>query len=415
MTDVATAHPLRILAVLQGPAQSGGGNHQSVNALVNLVEAVDLFASVSVLDIGGAHREAIDRLCGDGRLPRLQIVTEPTKPIGVRGRLKRSTSLTARTLRRLLGVQDWKSDLADFIDRRPEDLVYFLSPSGLAGRMRRRSFVATVWDLCHRDFPEFPEVGRASEFEDRETMFRPHLARAVAVVADSEQSAARLGRDYGVDRDRVVVVPFSPSPAITSQSARPSEVVLGGFGLEPGYLFYPAQFWPHKNHVRLLQALAIRRKAGVDDRVVFAGSDKGNLERVRAAAARLGVDDLITFLGYVDDLDLRGLYLGSKALVMPTYFGPTNLPPLEAWQMQRPVIYPKHLAAQVGRAALNFDADDAFSLARCLDELDSPGVAERLCAEGEQALRAWRASQQDGMSDLRRAVKQFAARAENFR
>ena len=417
MTEVATAPPLRILAVLQGPAQSGGGNHQSVNALIDLAGAVGTSAVVSVLDIGGSHRDAIDRACVEGRLPRLQVVHEPSKPKGLRGRLKRSKSPTIRALRRLLAVQDRKTDLADFIDNRPEDLVYFLYPSGLAGRLEHHPFIATVWDLCHRDFPEFPEVGRGSEFEARETLFRSHVARAVAVVADSDQIAARLTQDYGVARDRVVVMPFSPSSAITSSSARSTEEVLSKFGLAPGYLFYPAQFWPHKNHVRILQALAIRREAhaDVDDRVVFAGSDKGNSRRVREAAVRLGVDDLVAFLGYVDDLDLRSLYLGSKALVMPTYFGPTNLPPLEAWTMQRPVVYPRHLIGQVGQAALVFDVDDPSSLARCLDELDAEGVAERLCAEGKKAIRAWESSQRAAMSDLRRAIERFAARSENFR
>jgi glycosyltransferase involved in cell wall biosynthesis len=415
VTDAPKHPPLRILAVLQGTSEGGGGHHQSVSALITLAEvAGDRFA-VTVLDIGASHRDSIRRAVADGLLPELPEVEAPAEPTGLRRHLKRSKSLLARIARTLLRTGDRKDDLAAFIDRQPVDLVYFLHPSELAGRLRRKNLITTVWDLCHRDFPEFPEVRTGGEFESREAILRSHVTRAVAVVVDAERSADRMARDYGVDRERILVMPFSPSPAVCSPSARPTVEVLERYDLEPGYLFYPAQFWPHKNHVRLLEALAIRRKAGADDRAVFAGSDKGNLQRVRDTAVRLGVDALITFLGYVDDLDLRGLYLGSKALVMPTYFGPTNLPPLEAWEMQRPVLYPEHLAAQVGKAALLFEADDASTLARCLDELDAPGVAERLCAESQRAIRAWRESQRDGMSNLRRAVDQFVARAENFR
>ena len=67
-----------------------------------------------------------------------------------------------------------------------------------------------------------------------------------------------------------------------------------------------------------------------------------------------GLTDQISIIGFVDSAELAALYRGAAALVMPTYFGPTNLPPLEAWAVGTPVIYPEAFKAQadpVGRLA----------------------------------------------------------------
>ena len=53
----------------------------------------------------------------------------------------------------------------------------------------------------------------------------------------------------------------------------------------------------------------------------------------------MGLDDRIIFTGFVPNIEIPYLYRQSIALVMPSYFGPTNLPPMEAFQLGVPVIY----------------------------------------------------------------------------
>ncbi|MGN5486390.1 glycosyltransferase, partial [Campylobacter coli] len=84
--------------------------------------------------------------------------------------------------------------------------------------------------------------------------------------------------------------------------------------------------------------------------------------------------------------ELGALYRGAAALVMPSYFGPTNLPPLEAWAVGTPVIYPEAFKAQAGDAAILFDYDDPRSLAEAIIRLRDEGTRERLRAAGERRL-----------------------------
>ncbi len=71
---------------------------------------------------------------------------------------------------------------------------------------------------------------------------------------------------------------------------------------------------------------------------------------------------------------------------MPSYFGPTNLPPLEAWKLNKPLLYSSHLSEQSGQAALLFDPDSAVELAKAMDDVTDSKVAESLVREGTQRL-----------------------------
>jgi glycosyltransferase involved in cell wall biosynthesis len=251
------------------------------------------------------------------------------------------------------------------------DLVLFPGPSQLALDCEYLNYIVTVWDLCHRDFPEFPEVRAARKFEEREAFYASALPKAVAVIADSEVGRRNIMRRYGVDEERIRVAPFLV-PDLSGTHEVSERELRGKYAISGPFLFYPAQFWPHKNHAYILRALhRLREDAGLRIGAVFCGADKGNLKTVRRIAERLGLANQIEILGFVPKEDLIALYRAATALVMPTYFGPTNLPPLEAFKLGVPVIYPDlpGLREQVSGAALLVDLGDPGSLARALEDL----------------------------------------------
>jgi len=50
------------------------------------------------------------------------------------------------------------------------------------------------------------------------------------------------------------------------------------------------------------------------------------------------VSDIVQFLGFVEKQELDFLYRNALCLLMPSAFGPTNLPPLEALMRGCPVV-----------------------------------------------------------------------------
>ena len=83
------------------------------------------------------------------------------------------------------------------------------------------------------------------------------------------------------------------------------------------------------------------------------------------------------------------LYKKALALVMPTYFGPTNLPPLEAFRSGTPVLYSDlpGMREQVGDAAILLDLDDPKSMVDAVrDLIEQPSLAKRLVRAGMKRL-----------------------------
>ena len=94
--------------------------------------------------------------------------------------------------------------------------------------------------------------------------------------------------------------------------------------------------------------------------------------------------------GFVSDNEMIELYRQSLALVMPSYFGTTNIPPLEAFQLGTPVLYPNRLGLreQVGDAALLMDLKDPNSMATHLKDLfENKQKREKLISAGYQRLK----------------------------
>ena len=273
------------------------------------------------------------------------------------------------------------------------DLVYFLSPICFQQSLEKLNYITTLWDLCHRDNPEFPEVRLSRELEYRDDNFKKILSRASAIIVDSDLGKMNAAHRYGIDLERIHILPFQPAEAtrsktdlITSQKLKINEK----FKVDK-YVFYPAQFWAHKNHVYLLEGLFIlEQKYGLKISAIFSGDDKGNKKYVENHAKKLKLEDRIHFVGFVKNEEIVELYKQSIALVMPSYFGPTNLPPLEAFQLGVPVLYSDQpgLRDQVGDAALLMDLKDPNSMALHLKQLiENEQLREQLIKLGYVRLK----------------------------
>lgn len=99
--------------------------------------------------------------------------------------------------------------------------------------------------------------------------------------------------------------------------------------------------------------------------LVFVGSDKGNKAYIVQQAQVLGVSEQVHFLGFVAVKELLALYQNAFCLLYLTYFGPENLPPLEAFALRCPVVASRveGAEAQMQNAALlvSNDPQDAAS------------------------------------------------------
>lgn len=262
------------------------------------------------------------------------------------------------------------------------DAVWFPTP-----RYARvdHPYVYTIWDLQHRRQPWFPEVGSWPEWSQREHNYREALARAFAVLVANSVGADEVARYYGIDRERLVEVNH-PTPTFSAADIAAAESAGAPAGLPARYLLYPARFWPHKNHLVLLLALvALRDERGIKIDLVLTGSERGNAGHVRSEAARLQVANQVHFLSFVERRQLIYLYRHALALVFPSLFGPENLPPLEAFALDCPVVASAVAGAaeQLGDAALLVEPTAARQYADAIAQLiNEPGLRQQLIERG---------------------------------
>ena len=400
---------LDVVAVFAQSPEAGGGFHQSLNSLATLAAACENHHRLRAVVLKGGLPDP-ERLCG--MLPALSSVEWVAAPPSQKPRLLSSIPRRFRRARIVRALARATSGLTtgSFLDGLGADVVYFLSPNSAAMQLRRTPFILTVWDVCHLDFPEFPEVRADGEFERRESLFARALPQALLVVTDSEALSDRIHARYGVDRSRLLAQPFLPSPFLFSD-ASPTDEVLEHYTLQSGYWVYPAQFWAHKNHVRILEALSLVRSRGERHRVVFMGSDKGFRATVEAHVRRLDLADDVTFLGFVPSEHLRGLYEGSVGLVFPSYFGPTNLPPLEALALGVPVVCSDFHERSLGEGPYYFDPDDAGDLAAQMIAAAGRASHERRGVSAAREHAAWREGEpRASVAALRDHLELIAAR-----
>lgn len=255
------------------------------------------------------------------------------------------------------------------------DIVYFLSPTSWPTDLEKTNYITTVWDLCHRNDLEFPEVRWNREFERRENNYLSILPKALAILVESDNTRINLVKRYGIDESRIYITPFQGAKEIRNESIYKSQKVIDmkkKYGLSVPYIFYPAQFWPHKNHIYLLEGLKYLQDVyGISIGAIFTGKDYGNLNYIKKNVMKLGLSERICFAGFVENKEMLELYRQSVALVMPTYFGPTNLPILEAFEIGTPVLYSdkEGLRDQIGEAALLMDLKNSKSMALQLKNL----------------------------------------------
>jgi glycosyltransferase involved in cell wall biosynthesis len=268
------------------------------------------------------------------------------------------------------------------------DLLFLLSPTIQAYNFRL-PFVFPIFDLNHRLQPEFPEVSAFGETNSREYFYINACRYATLVLVDSEVGKADVLEFYGgiIEEDRIRVLPYYP-PIERRVVPNADELnrVRTKYDLPKRYFFYPAQFWPHKNHALILRAIKIiADETGEKIPVIFCGSYwtytmAANFKELIGLASESGIAENVRYLGSVPDDDMAALYSLSAGLVMPTFFGPTNIPPLEAWHLGRPVITSdiRGIREHIGDASLLVDPRSPVALAQAMKRIWRD---EALCAE----------------------------------
>ncbi|QDU90519.1 D-inositol 3-phosphate glycosyltransferase [Pirellulimonas nuda] len=234
-------------------------------------------------------------------------------------------------------------------------------------------FVVTMHDVQELHFPEFfSPADRLHRAQFNLTATR----NAAAVVVSFEHIRQDLIRLFGCDPSRVVVLPL-PYAQIGLSCAKPADEaeMQAKYGTREGFFLYPAQTWPHKNHLRLIEAFErVCRKSERSLRLVCTGvKNADHFPEIEARLARSPVRDRVSFTGLVDEGELAWLYRHCTATVVPTLYEAGSFPVLEAMRAGAPVVCARttSLPDTLGDERFLFDPQDIGSIAQAMTRMAS--------------------------------------------
>lgn len=248
--------------------------------------------------------------------------------------------------------------------------------------------LGTTHDLMHRYERQFPESGSKKEYRVREKHYSRMCNKSEGVLVDSKLGKQQLLESYHVSNSKVHILPFiAPKYIYDTKKNIPLN-----YNLPPKYLFYPAQFWEHKNHKALVRAAALLIAKLPDLKMVFVGSPNNGYSSLKNLIDKFSLQEVFIFLDQIPDEQMRGLYTNARALIMPTHFGPTNIPPLEAFACGCPVAVSNVYAMpeQVGDAGLLFNPNSDTEIADTIYKLwTDDDLTRNLIEKGYQKIRVW--------------------------
>lgn len=257
-------------------------------------------------------------------------------------------------------------------------------------------------DLQHLHYPKFftPEIIR-----DRETIYRGGCQLARTVVVASQWIKQDIISHYNINADKIQVVPWAPpTQAYPAPDPGDLEHIRKKYRLDNSFAFYPAMTWEHKNHIRLLEALAmLRNRQNLKVQLVCTGYKTEFWPKIEQKIKELGLEEQVRFLGLVPSEELRALYKLSQFIVVPTLFEAASGPLFEAWQEAKAVTCSNvtSLPEQAHGAALIFDPLSVDSISDAIatlvndavlrQDLERKGVERLMDFDWERTAKAYRA------------------------
>jgi len=230
-----------------------------------------------------------------------------------------------------------------------------------------RPTLLTIHDLQYREFPGYFRAHKLAYLR----YIMPRSARRATEISVPTEFVKKTVHDaYGIDSDRIHVVPHGIEPSLGS-NATPVEVLRSRYhlGSEP-FVVFPAMTHPHKGHGFLLDVME-RHWADRGVRLILiggAGSAESDVAR-RVSSGRLAAH--VSRLGRVSAEDRDGFLKAAMAMVFPSEYEGFGAPLIEAMTLGTPVICSDRacLPEVVGDAGLVLPLS-IEAWAKALDDVD---------------------------------------------
>jgi glycosyltransferase involved in cell wall biosynthesis len=230
------------------------------------------------------------------------------------------------------------SHLETFLKQKKINLVYFSSPSYLVLLFKNLSFIYTVFDLIDKKLENLKEHNKSTVII-RNKSYKHASLYAKKISITNNQRRKIFIKNYNCKSSKIFTIQFPPNVCLANIESKNVKINFPNKKIK-SYMFYPAQYWSHKNHsyiIKSIQKFKSRKLKNIG--CIFTGYDKGYLDYLRNLSIKEKVQDKIIFFNYLTNNELVYLYKNSFCVLFPSLIGFDSLPMYESFFFKKIILY----------------------------------------------------------------------------
>tara|TARA_B100001093_G_scaffold481389_1_gene512089 strand:- start:5720 stop:6811 length:1092 start_codon:yes stop_codon:yes gene_type:complete len=248
----------------------------------------------------------------------------------------------------------------------------------------KTKFVFTLHDLQEVYFPEY--------FTKRVLFWRKFIYkkltfRAFKIITESSHVKSDILRIYKLPSKKVIV---AESPPFFEELKKIKAKKKSNSPFDFPYIFFPAQFWKHKNHLRVLEAFSIVKKKHPKIKLILTGNKSRQYWNILNKTEQLKLENDIIFTGPISQIEMPRYFRNAILVLAPTLYESISIPVFEAFKYCVPVCASGVYAIkdQVGDAGLVFNPLEVKSIAVSIIKIiENINLQKQCIVKGKKRLK----------------------------
>tara|TARA_R110002051_G_scaffold57789_2_gene106761 strand:- start:3657 stop:4859 length:1203 start_codon:yes stop_codon:yes gene_type:complete len=240
----------------------------------------------------------------------------------------------------LVGKQPYRfkeiAELDHFVQNKEIDFIH-VPYQYLPKTKSKVKIITTLHDVQELYFPEF---FKATNRAFRAQMYLDCVTKSHKIIVSYEHIAQDLKKYFNANPQKLQVCLLNMKDLWFAKIEEKLQGVFPPSPFKEEYILFPANFWKHKNHNRLIEAFAIyKAKSNSDLKLVLTGYNKNEVGlEAQQLGNNLGILNSIVFAGLLDEEELYATYKNAHGVVIPTLYEAGSFPLMESLILEIPVI-----------------------------------------------------------------------------
>ena len=251
---------------------------------------------------------------------------------------------------------------------------------------RKAKLIVTLHDVQELHFPEnFSPEERAY----RATTYLALLRKADQVIVSYEHIKKDLIKYFNINSKKINVLLLNMINLWIDKFLGKDIVDVTPLGLPESFLLYPANTWLHKNHLRLMYAIAeAKEKHDIKINIVCTGHKNEHFREIENLVTQLNIADQVFFTGVVEEKVLYSLYKTCRGVIIPTTYEAGSFPLYESILLNIPVVCSNvtSLPETIGQNEFVFDPFKVEEITNLMIKLWNDNIFR---AKNEKHVKEW--------------------------